>query len=286
MEVSVIVPVYNRIENLKYLIYCLKKQSYPINELIISDDGSSVDVVSFLKEEVKGCNFKIKYVWQTDLGFRKTRALNNAVKETKSDILLFLDQDIIFPFNLVEKILKVIRKDYFIPFKVYYMSEDEKNNFIKENKECNFEYNSLKLDEKQIKKIKKKVFNSRIKNLKYSLGLKDRGTNLTGGAYAIYKENYIRVNGYDEEYRSWGKEDDDFAWRVYKSGGKSKIINLDYPIIHLWHYTDPTKGGDMNQKLFLEKKNKLNKNNFRCKYGYDNSFDNDKVKVIEIKGWI
>lgn len=283
-KISVIIPVYNRTENLKYLIYCLKKQSYKIDELIVTDDGSSIDILSFLKEEIKECKFEVKYIWQEDLGFRKTRALNNAVREAKGEVLLFLDQDIILPFNLVEKVMQIIRKDYFLPFKVYYMSEEEKNKFMVKNSECKFEYNEIELeDKKQIKKIKKKIFGSKIKNIKYYLGLKDRGTNLTGGACVIWKENYIKINGYDEEYRSWGKEDDDISWRLYKSGVKAKILDLEDMIVHLWHYTDPTKKGDMNEKLFLEKKAKLNKDNFRCKYGFDNSYDNDKIEVIQIK---
>ena len=59
-KISVIISVYNRIENLKYLIYCLRKQSYEIDELIVTDDGSSIDILSFLKEEIKECKFKVK----------------------------------------------------------------------------------------------------------------------------------------------------------------------------------------------------------------------------------
>ena len=116
MKISIIVPVYNRIENLKYLIYCLKRQTSQIDELIIADDGSSVDVVNFLKKEVNDLNSTVKYIWQKDLGFRKTRALNNAVKEARGEILIFLDQDVILPFNFIEIIKKKYEKRIFFTF--------------------------------------------------------------------------------------------------------------------------------------------------------------------------
>ena len=42
---------------------------------------------------------------QEDKGFRKTRALNNAVKNSKGDLLIFCDQDLIFPEDYVEKMI-------------------------------------------------------------------------------------------------------------------------------------------------------------------------------------
>ena len=280
MRISIIVPVYNRIENLKYLIYCLKRQTSQIDELIIADDGSSVDVVNFLKKEVNDLNSTVKYIWQKDLGFRKTRALNNAVKEARGEILIFLDQDVILPFNFIEIIKKNMKKEYFLPFKIYWMNENERKNFNKEK----FEYSDLILRKEEIKKLKKQILMSKIKNIKYYLGLKDRGSNIVGAAFSLFKDDYIKVNGFDEEYRGWGKEDDDISWRLYKAGLKSRHISLKYPIIHLWHYSDPSKkSGDMNESLFSIKKEKLNKNNYRCKYGYDNSYDKDEIKILKIK---
>lgn len=277
MKISIIVPVYNRIENLKYLIYCLKRQTSQIDELIIADDGSSVDVVNFLKKEVNDLNSTVKYIWQKDLGFRKTRALNNAVKEARGEILIFLDQDVILPFNFIEIIKKNMKKEYFLPFKIYWMNENERKNFNKEK----FEYSDLILRKEE---IKKQILMSKIKNIKYYLGLKDRGSNIVGAAFSLFKDDYIKVNGFDEEYRGWGKEDDDISWRLYKAGLKSRHISLKYPIIHLWHYSDPSKkSGDMNESLFSIKKEKLNKNNYRCKYGYDNSYDKDEIKILKIK---
>lgn len=279
MRISVIVPVYNRIENLKHLIYSLKRQTIQIDELIISDDGSSVDVKSFIEKETKDAQFSVKYIWQEDLGFRLSRARNNGARIAEGDFFVFVDQDVILPFDFIKKLKAEIQENYFYPFKIYWMNEKERMDF--NTKE--FEYSRLILRECELKKIKKRTIASRIKNIKYYLGLEDRGSNIVGAAFGVFKKDYIRVNGSDEEYKSWGKEDDDLSWRLYKSGAKSKHLFFKYPIIHLWHSFDLNKKGDMNEKLFNLKKEKLNKNNFRCLYGYDNSFDKDEVKTEKIK---
>ena len=45
MKVSVIVPVYNRLEHFRALFLCLLRQKKQPDELIITDDGSSQKVL-------------------------------------------------------------------------------------------------------------------------------------------------------------------------------------------------------------------------------------------------
>ncbi|MBM6823205.1 glycosyltransferase [Fusobacterium mortiferum] len=47
-KISVIVPVYNRLEHLRALCQCLIKQEEKPYELIISDDGSSEKIIDFI----------------------------------------------------------------------------------------------------------------------------------------------------------------------------------------------------------------------------------------------
>ena len=279
-KISVIVTVYNRMEYLKNLLICLMKQSVQVDELIIADDGSKEKVTDFINEIIPQCKFKIKHIYQEDKGFRKSKSYNNAVRASEGDILIFLDQDCIFSPNLIESVMGNIEKGYFIPLKIIWSSEDEKEKVQGLIQEESSYKNIVDIIEKnKIKKLYKSHKLAKMKNIKYMIGLKDRGTNIVGAAFVFNKEDYIKINGFDEEYINWGKEDDDISWRAYKAGLKSKLLYLEEPIIHMYHYSDPTKGGDMNEGLFNKKKIFLNKNKFRCEYGYDNSLDKDEVKI-------
>lgn len=282
-KVSVVVTTYNRLDYLKSLILCLIEQTKQIEELIIADDGSSEDVEEVIKELIPSCNFKIKFITQEDKGFRLSRSRNNGVRIATGDIILFLDQDCIFSNTLIEEVEKKLKKESFMVFKILWSSEEEAKEIkkIMKNK-IDFKEIIKKIDFKKLKKQRKSFRQGKLKNFKYKIGLKDRGTNIVGAAFAFYKEDYIRINGFDEEYTNWGKEDDDISWRAYKSGLKSKLIKQEYPIIHMYHYSDPTKGGDRNESFFLNKKSKLNKLNYRCLYGYDNQLDKDSVKIKKL----
>ncbi|MGL6130662.1 MAG: glycosyltransferase, partial [Fusobacteriaceae bacterium] len=114
IKVSVIVPVYNRLEHLRALFICLLNQKVQPYELIITDDGSSQKVIDFIGNLLNKAKFKVKHIYQEDKGFRKTRALNNGVRESEGDYLVFCDQDLIFPNDYIEKMIKNARKDEYL----------------------------------------------------------------------------------------------------------------------------------------------------------------------------
>ena len=61
-----------------------------------------------------------------------------------------------------------------------------------------------------------------------------------GGHHSVSLAAYRRVNGHDEEYHTWGTEDDDFGRRVYRSGGTCSLIVRQSRVLHLYH---PTRAG-------------------------------------------
>ena len=103
--VSVIVPTYNRKENLKKCLEALKKIDYPKKsyEAIIINDGGEDGTDEFMKKFIKE-NKGFKYLKQKNSGPAKAR--NNGVKNSKGEIIVFIDDDIIVPKNLIEKHLK------------------------------------------------------------------------------------------------------------------------------------------------------------------------------------
>jgi len=58
-----------------------------------------------------------------------------------------------------------------------------------------------------------------------------------GGHHSVSLALYQAVNGHDEQYHSWGTEDDDFGRRAYRAGGKPVIAVRDILVYHQWHET-------------------------------------------------
>ena len=58
---------------------------------------------------------------------------------------------------------------------------------------------------------------------------------MLGGHHSVTLDMYRALNGHDEEYHTWGTEDDDFCRRVYKAGGTARIAVRDILVYHLYH---------------------------------------------------
>ena len=147
MKISVIVPVYNRLAHLRALFLCLLRQKRQADELIITDDGSSQKVLDFISDLIPKAQFKVKHIYQEDKGFRKTRALNNAVRNSSGDLLIFCDQDLIFGEEYIETIANNIKNNIFLMGRAHHITEDEKNTILSDIENIN-SYNEI------IKKIK------------------------------------------------------------------------------------------------------------------------------------
>jgi glycosyltransferase involved in cell wall biosynthesis len=110
VSLSIGLPVYNEGANLMNLLADLKRQkkaNYSLKRIIISSDGSTDNTKDLIKK-VKG-----KKILLINNRKRKgiKRGLNQILKRSDSDILLFLDGDIrIYDQGFVEKIISPIVK--------------------------------------------------------------------------------------------------------------------------------------------------------------------------------
>lgn len=280
MKISVIIPVYNRLEHLRASVLCLLRQRTMPDELIISDDGSSQNVLDFINDLIPKAKFKIIHIYQEDKGFRKTRALNNAVKNSNGDLLIFCDQDLIFGEDYIERMKNLVTKRNFVMGVAGLTTENEKKLILQKLEKNSYLESIREVSEECFFEIKKRIKKERIRILLKTLKLKKRGLKLVGMSYGVFKDNYLKINGYDEKYQNWGNEDDDFGNRLTVLGLNGQLLNSEIPLLHLWHYSDPTKRHDGNDEYYYEaKKNIFKKNIYKCKYGLDNSLEKDEIKI-------
>ena len=284
MKISVIVPVYNRLEHLRALFLCLLRQKKQADELIITDDGSSQKVLDFIGDLIPEAKFKVKHIYQEDKGFRKTRALNNAVRNSSGDLLIFCDQDLIFGEEYVETIAGNIKENIFLMGRAHTLKREEKD-FVLENIEKINLYEEIvkNLPDSYIPTIKKMLNEDKRRRLLKTFKLAKRGIKLVGMSYALMKNAYIKVNGYDENYIGWGQEDDDFGNRLTVAGINGKELVTKNIQLHLWHYSDPTKVHSSNEEYYYKRKEEIfSKKDFYCKKGYEDSKNRDDITVKEL----
>jgi glycosyltransferase involved in cell wall biosynthesis len=114
--ISVVTPTFNRKDELVYLFDSIKKQTLDPKyfEMIISDDGSTDGTKEYVKSLKNQFQFKLSCVSQKNLGPGSAR--NNGVKNSKGELIVFIDSDCEADSNWLEIIYDAYKKNKFDAF--------------------------------------------------------------------------------------------------------------------------------------------------------------------------
>lgn len=112
MRYSVIIPVYNRPDEVDELLQSLARQSFKDFEVLVIEDGSSIPCDKIIEKYAD--RLDIKYFSKSNSGPGQTR--NYGAERSQGEYLIILDSDVILPegyFNAIEKELCVCPADAF-----------------------------------------------------------------------------------------------------------------------------------------------------------------------------
>jgi len=114
--ISVVTPTFNRKEELAHLFNSMKKQTLDPKffEMIISDDGSTDGTEKYVKNLENKFQFNLSYVSQENLGPGFAR--NNGVKNSKGELIVFIDSDCEADSNWLKIIFNAYKKNEFDAF--------------------------------------------------------------------------------------------------------------------------------------------------------------------------
>ena len=104
---SIIVPVYNRPEELRELLYSIKNQEFRDFELVVIEDGSSKKSDLLVEEYSK--DLSIQYTYQDNAG--PAIARNKGMSLANGKYFLFIDSDCIAPEDWLSKIHESLAKE-------------------------------------------------------------------------------------------------------------------------------------------------------------------------------
>ncbi|GEM_PF-611489 len=110
MDVSIIIPTYNRKEKLKACLESIFRQDYPKEdyEVIVVDDGS-IDATEEMMRQLSIGRPNLRYCLQSHKG--PAAARNLGVKQAKAEIIAFTDNDCILNPDWLKKMVEAHRID-------------------------------------------------------------------------------------------------------------------------------------------------------------------------------
>ncbi|MDP3888448.1 MAG: glycosyltransferase family 2 protein [bacterium] len=226
-KVSIIIPNYNGGQVLLDCLDCLKKQDYPVSEVIVVDNASTDNSVKLVKKKFPRTKiFKL----QKNEGFAK--AVNLGIKKAQGNSYLLLNNDILLKFQTLKKLLSALeqKKDYGLSGgKILDTSGKVNIKGVKLNPYLCFQiYGTLPQTQQEVDWV-------------------------SGACLLIQKEVFDKIGLFDEKFFFYF-EDTDFCLRAHKAGFKI-IYQPEAEMIHL--------GGISSQKVT---KSTLNLNWYRGKF--------------------
>ncbi len=283
MKLSVIITVYNRSAHLRKALLSIANQTRLPDELVISDDGSEENIPEAISDIVAQFDFPVKYVRHEHKGFRLAKTRNNGVRVSSGDVFVFLDQDLIHTRDVLKTFAENIAPKRFITGMPVWLDK-EKSAFITEQTIRDYDFLQYVSENE-----KESVIKQYRKDRNYYLLHKLRLTNqprLRGGVCAINREDFEKINGYDEKFIGWGAEDDDLGRRLYKIGAAGFNPFRDEFTIHLWHEKAviANKGvkEQANYDYYQQKKKEIAAGKFKAEYGLDNPYGESDYEVTEL----
>jgi glycosyltransferase involved in cell wall biosynthesis len=218
----------------KALELCLKSiltQTVMPDEVIICDDGSRTDTADVIEVFKKKFSVPFIYVWQSDEGFQLAKIRNKGFAKTEKDYIIQIDGDLILHKDFIKDHQRFALDGYFTTGSRVLLSPDTTERLFKE------------------KSIDIKKYASKERNPLNGLHLpflhnflstryKQKGKHkyyVKGCNMAFWRKDLWKVNGYNEAFTGWGREDSELAIRLMNAGVKKRFLKFGGICYHLWH---------------------------------------------------
>ncbi|WP_231561011.1 galactosyltransferase-related protein [Sphingobacterium sp. T2] len=82
----------------------------------------------------------------------------------------------------------------------------------------------------------------------------DEKWEIHGCNMAFWREDAIKVNGYNEDFVGWGPEDKEFVARLLNLGLEKRFLKFGAIVYHLWHKLNSRENLSLNEEIFRRTK--------------------------------
>lgn len=229
-SIAVIISTYNNPNFLRLVLDGYAKQSDKHFSIYIADDGSNKETYTLIKHVAKTFPVPIHHIWHEDQGFRKARVHNLALQNIKEPYVILTDGDCMPLPNMIATHRRLAQQKSMLCGSriLLYPKWTKQLCTIKEapeNKLTSWLSHKLKGNINRILPFLMPTHAS-TPNQKLS--------GIHGCHLSCHTSDLIHINGFDESFEGWGREDSDLVARLIHSGVQRRNLR-GTPVLHLWH---------------------------------------------------
>jgi glycosyltransferase involved in cell wall biosynthesis len=257
LRLALVINTFNQPEYLDRVLRAVARQTSLPLEVLVADDGSGEETKQIVAKWVAQSPV-VRHVWQQKDGFRRARILNEAIALSGADYLVFLDGDTVPHPRFVADHQVLASHGSFV---------QGHRTLLRQRGSGAFGLGEFYSDRSRA------FWKGQIEGWKSAYrwprawarqradlrGI--RGCNL-----GIWRADLVKVNGYNEAFVGWGREDSELAVRLLNSGAQRMDVRGWALCYHLWHPPASRAGLPANDQLLAEAQQKRA---VRCELGLD-----------------
>jgi len=226
--VSVVLSIFDQPGAFACALEGYRRQTFRDFELIVADDGSDEETRGLVDALRASVDFPVKHVWQENKGYRRARIANTAVRESVGRIILLSDGDCIPHRDFVRVHAEHCAPGSFCAGGYVRLSPEYSLTLTPEKvRSGDFEAQMTAADRRRFRWL-------HWKSLWGVFWGSTRKPKIYGCNISVDRDVYYAVNGYDENFDGFGKEDSDLRNRLRRHGarpvslwGKAWVYHVD-----------------------------------------------------------
>lgn len=261
MRISVAVITYNWPDALELVLTALAAQSELPHEVIVTDDGSQPATRELLERLARDYPVRLVHLWQPDDGARMSRARNRAIAAAQGDYIILLDGDMVAERHFIADHRTFARRGCFVQGSRVLTDAELTRRMLEQHMTM------------------PGFFSRGVDRRRHTLHLpvlarcyarpstKRRG--IKSCNMGFWRDDLVRVNGFNEAMTGWGREDTELAVRAFHAGLLRRDVRFSALATHLYHRTRKHVIDNPNDRVVLDT---IVRRLTRCELGLDQHF--------------
>lgn len=236
IDIAILVSTYQRPEHLRRCLLSIERQRDVDGrfEVVVTDDGSSDETHRLIVDTARRVAFPLTFTTHDHDGFRLSRCRNEGVAASSAEYLLFTDGDCILPPDHVRIHLEERRPSCVAA-----------SDCLRLDRSASAAINDAVIGDWSAHRLvsrreRRRMLWKAVRASWYSVCRVPMRPRLSGNNIALWRSDFERVNGFDEQFIGWGLEDRDLQRRLAAVGVRVRSILHRTAPIHLWHEPAPS----------------------------------------------
>ncbi|WCE06486.1 glycosyltransferase family 2 protein [Pseudoxanthomonas sp. JBR18] len=232
MRVSLIIPVYNWPQALARVLDSVAGQRRLPDEVIVTDDGSGDDTSALVAESARSFPVPLRYLWQDDLGFRAARARNRGIAAACGNYIILIDGDMLLHPAFVADHLAFAEPGFFLQGGRIKATDTATARLLDGQSPVFAPWSAADFSASD---GLRRHYAWHAPLLARWKTRSSSGGRVMSCNMSFWREDLLKVNGFDERMEGYGAEDRELAARLGNAGIRRRALKWAALAVHLEH---------------------------------------------------